>query len=296
MRTSVDRRVFCISYLRLQVHFLTGNLSIPITTKQSTLSQIIPKNLSNMYSSASSRVRMNRMQRALAAWTDVQHESYDYEIPTFARRELDVRRRDNSEWDEKEMESSDLPSSPTTSSEESSQSTSQDLTLGTQSNYRGRSLHNRILPDSPLSWKDETSRLPTLKWCNDNRNAIEKLHSSKTETKVFSHQCCGCDKWFKHCMFSRSRNQNKFCHWCRIGSDTMKTEDDFTIHQHIHCNGLRESICGTFKMDLEYIPNDATRGFRKRRIESKDFSEPGVQVRKRVLTQKARENMNLDQT
>jgi hypothetical protein len=248
-----------------------------------------------MYSSASSRVRMNRMQRALAAWTDAQRESYDYEIPTLARRESDVHHQDNSEWDEKEMESNNLPSSPTTRSEESSQSTSQNLTLGTQSNYRALSLHKRTLPDSPPSWEDEASRFDALKWCNDNRNAIEKLHSSKTKTQVFNHQCCSCDKWFKHCMFSTPRNQKKFCHWCRVSSDTIKTKDYFTIHRHIHCNGLRENICGTFKMDLEYLPNDPTRGFRKRRIESEGFSESKVQVRKRVLTQKARENMTLDQ-
>ena len=248
-----------------------------------------------MNSSASSRVRMNRMQRALTAWTDAQRESYDFEIPTFARHKLNVRRRDNSEWDEKEMESTDLPSSPTTRSEESSQSTSQNLTLGTQSNYRARSLHKRTLPDSPPSWKDKTSRFPTLKWCNDNRDAIEKLHSSKTKTEVFNHQCRGCDKWFKHCMFLKPRNQNKLCHWCRVGSDTMKIKDDFTIHQHIHCNGLKENICGKFKMDLKFIPNNPRQGFSKRRRELEDLSESKVEGRKKVMTKKARENMNLDQ-
>jgi hypothetical protein len=47
-------------------------------------------------------------------------------------------------------------------------------------------------------------------------------------------------------------------------------------------------------MDLEYIPNNPARGFRKRRIELEDFSGLGVQGRKRVLTQKARENMKLE--
>jgi hypothetical protein len=240
------------------------------------------------------------MQRALAEWTDKQRESYDYEIPTLARHEVDVGRRDNSEWDEEEIESNNPPSSPATRSEESLQPTFQNLTLGSQSNYRARALHKRTLPDYPPSWEkwedpDRKKRLSTIKWCNDNRKAIEKLNSSETKTEVFNHQCSVCDKWFKHCMFIKPRNQIKFCHWCRIGSDTLKTKDDFTIHQHIHCNGLRKNICGTFKMDLEYVPNNPTQGFRKRRIELEDLSKPKIQGRKRVLTQKARENMIMDQ-
>jgi hypothetical protein len=310
---------------RLQVHVLSGNLIFPNYHQTINASTIIPKKLSNMFSSPSSRVRMNRMQRALAEWTDKQRESYDYEILTQVRHERNVRRREdnNSEWDENEIESrtDNSPSSPTTRSEESSQST-QNLTLGSQSNYRARSFHKRQLPDSLPSWKEWDKlkeinrfaiiqRISTVKWCNDNREAIEKLHSSITKTEIFNHQCSGCDKWFKHCMFIKPKNQNKLCHWCGVNSDAEnflkiekrkaekkkneKKEDDFNIHLHIHCNGLRESVCGKFKMDLEYIPNDPSQRSRKRPIELEDSSESKVQGRKRKMTKKARENKILSQ-
>jgi hypothetical protein len=301
----------------------------------------IPKDLSNMYSSASSRVRMNQMKRVLADWADKQSEPYEYEIFTSERREIvardgqDAYRRDDSEWDEQEIEFSNPPSSPKTQ-DESSLSTTQNVTPGSRSSYRARSFHKRQPHNSIPSWAklDKLERvnklatikkISTIKWCNDNREAIEKLHSSSVETEIFNHQCSGCDKWFKHCMFSNSRIQNKLCHWCNVNSDAEKLmlmgekkgdekkKDekkmvDFNIHQHIHCNGLRENICGKFKMDLKYIPNHPSQRSPKRRIEeledssessesSKSFesSESKLPGRKRKLTEKARENKNLSQ-
>ncbi|KAH6707588.1 hypothetical protein BKA61DRAFT_580097 [Leptodontidium sp. MPI-SDFR-AT-0119] len=76
-----------------------------------------------------------------------------------------------------------------------------------------------------------------IKFCLDNKKEILDLHSSMVWTKVFELQCDLCQRFYKHCMFSKAERKGDHGH-------------TFSIHTHTHCNRPGKKECGIGPMSL----------------------------------------------
>ncbi|KAE8450848.1 hypothetical protein EG329_005761 [Mollisiaceae sp. DMI_Dod_QoI] len=138
---------------------------------------------------------------------------------------------------------------------------------------------------------------PRVKWCLDNKDAILALHSSKEHTPIFQVYCDGCDRFFKHCMFSKKERKgwshSVFCRWCQaeigIGTDPQQ----FEIDHHVHCNRGGKKECGSFPpRSLETPPN--RRPTKEAGID--DVAPPEVQfIIKKKMSQKERKALERQQ-
>ncbi|KAG4427042.1 hypothetical protein IFR05_017475 [Cadophora sp. M221] len=95
---------------------------------------------------------------------------------------------------------------------------------------------------------------PAIKFCLDNKKEILDLHSSIAWTKVFELECDLCERFYKHCMFSKAEQKGDHgytaCRWCQLDKGMSIEWDQFSIHTHIHCNRPGMMECGLGSMSL----------------------------------------------
>ncbi|KAH7408992.1 hypothetical protein BKA64DRAFT_773473 [Cadophora sp. MPI-SDFR-AT-0126] len=87
----------------------------------------------------------------------------------------------------------------------------------------------------------------SLEWCMKRKEEILALQSSKRLTKVFALKCNYCNRYFKHCMFSKAErridNDNQACRWCQADGDEYYDRNQWEVHHHIHCNKPGKKVC-----------------------------------------------------
>ncbi|KAF8856388.1 hypothetical protein BDZ45DRAFT_745434 [Acephala macrosclerotiorum] len=99
-------------------------------------------------------------------------------------------------------------------------------------------------------WLNLLEDNPRVKWCFDNKEAILALHSSDKHTKVFEMYCDSCERYFKHCMFSKNERKgwshSILCRWCQAEMGIGTDPQQFSIDLHVHCNRGGKKECGSF--------------------------------------------------
>ncbi|KAK0109502.1 hypothetical protein ONS95_002191 [Cadophora gregata] len=100
-----------------------------------------------------------------------------------------------------------------------------------------------LAPIDTIPAKHESS----FDWCMNKKEKILALQSSKRSTKIFALKCNYCNRYFKHCMFSKAErridNDNQACRWCQADGDEYYDRNQWEVHHHIHCNKPGKKAC-----------------------------------------------------